>query len=140
MACRESLTLCFPLEQRAVQQRQVGRAEQQGRVQTPEEAAGGVNLNDLSLEEQKEVITEHPELAAQAGLISTTKSNNKDKKRKQFFHKGTSKPHPPALGHARNKLASRGIGWWSADGCWRWGSRSVGLRVGSRPRRGEHLH
>jgi hypothetical protein len=27
-----------------------------------------------------------------------------------------------------------------ADGCWRWGSRSADLRVGSRARRGEHLH
>ncbi|KAJ1493980.1 hypothetical protein T484DRAFT_1767278 [Baffinella frigidus] len=45
-------------DRRAVQQRQVGRAEQQGRVQTPEEAAGGVNLNDLSLEEQKELVYE----------------------------------------------------------------------------------
>ena len=70
-----------------------------------------MNLKDLSLEAQQDVLKEHPELAAQAGLISTTKSNSKDKKRKQFFHQGTSTPRPPALTHAVSSLASHGEGW-----------------------------
>ena len=34
------------------------------------------------------LLKEHPELAAQAGLVQQTKVN-KDKKRKQYYHEGS---------------------------------------------------
>ncbi len=34
------------------------------------------------------LLKEHPELAAQAGLVQQTKVSQKDKKRKQYLHEG----------------------------------------------------
>jgi hypothetical protein len=36
------------------------------------------------------LLKDHPELAAQAGLVKQTKVSKKDKKRKQYLHEGTN--------------------------------------------------
>jgi hypothetical protein len=44
--------------------------------------------DDLSMEAKKELLQNHPDMAAKAGLIPQTKENTEYKRRKQFFHKG----------------------------------------------------
>jgi hypothetical protein len=60
--------------------------------QTPPESEpkGVTSKSEKGLPETTKdmLLKDHPELAAQAGLVQQTKVNIKDKKRKQYHHEG----------------------------------------------------
>mmetsp|Transcript_38605 Transcript_38605/g.60229 ORF Transcript_38605/g.60229 Transcript_38605/m.60229 type:complete len:233 (-) Transcript_38605:1570-2268(-) len=58
-------------------------------AQAPDGSEGkAVKAEDLPDETKKALIKDHPEMAAQAGLLKQTVENKSDKKRKQFWHEG----------------------------------------------------
>jgi hypothetical protein len=70
-----------------------GLAEQEAAPASvrPSQASGQNSSDDtanLSAEAKKELVKNHPDIAAKAGMIPQTKESKENKRRKQFFHKG----------------------------------------------------